>query len=121
LANAIKSTNANGWVTTCGNVASPDLPITVYPFILRGVSLLGVDSANCPLEIRRQLLAKLLTTWRIDLPPTLVTITDLAGLSAQIDRTLRGQQVGRVVVDLWGDQWDEAGSSQGAQSARSQR
>jgi NADPH:quinone reductase-like Zn-dependent oxidoreductase len=101
LAGAIKSTIANGWVTTCGNVASPDLPITVYPFILRGVSLLGIDAANSPLEIRRKVFAKLLTTWRIEMPPTLITITDLDGLSAQIDRTLQGQQVGRVIVDLW--------------------
>lgn len=103
LANAIKATVANGWVTTCGNVASPDLPITVYPFILRGVNLLGVDAANCPLEIRGQLLAKLLTTWHVELPPEMVTVIDLRGLSAQIARTLQGQQVGRVVVDLWPD------------------
>jgi putative YhdH/YhfP family quinone oxidoreductase len=101
LAGAIKATLANGCVTTCGNVASPDLPLTVYPFILRGVSLLGIDAANTPLEIRRMILAKLLTSWRIDLPPQIITITDLAGLSAQIERTLQGQQVGRVVVDLW--------------------
>jgi putative YhdH/YhfP family quinone oxidoreductase len=101
LANAIKATIANGWVTTCGNVASPDLPITVYPFILRGVSLLGIDAANTTLEIRRKLLAKLLTTWRIELPPELITMTDLAGLSEQIERTLSGQQTGRVIVDLW--------------------
>ena len=101
LASAIKATIANGWVTTCGNVASPDLPLTVYPFILRGVSLLGIDAANTPLEIRRILLTKLLTAWRIELPPQVITLTDLAGLSAQIERTLQGQQVGRVVVDLW--------------------
>jgi acrylyl-CoA reductase (NADPH) len=105
LANAIKSTEANGWVTTCGNVASADLPLTVYPFILRGVSLLGVDAANCPAEIRRQLLAKLLTVWRVELPPEVVRVVDLHGLIAQIDRTLQGQQVGRVVVDLWPDGW----------------
>jgi putative YhdH/YhfP family quinone oxidoreductase len=113
LAGAIKATVANGWVTTCGNVASPDLPITVYPFILRGVSLLGVDSANCPLELRRKIFAKLFTTWRVDLPPQMVTITDLAGLSAQIDRTLKGQQVGRVIVDLWPQPWSQTGRSQG--------
>jgi putative YhdH/YhfP family quinone oxidoreductase len=101
LANAIKATLPNGWVTTCGNVASPDLPITVYPFILRGVSLLGVDAANAPLEIRRKLFAKLLTEWRIDFPPELITTVDLTGISAQIDRTLAGQQVGRVILDLW--------------------
>jgi acrylyl-CoA reductase (NADPH) len=102
LAHAIKSTVANGWVTTCGNVASPNLSITVYPFILRGVSLLGVDAANTPIELRREILAKMLTSWRVSLPPSMVTVTDLAGLPEQIKRTLRGEQVGRVVVDLWG-------------------
>jgi acrylyl-CoA reductase (NADPH) len=101
LAGAIKSTKADGWITTCGNVASPELALTVYPFILRGVSLLGIDAANCSLEIRRHLMQKLTGPWRLDLPNSLVTITDLAGLSEQIDRTLQGQQVGRVVVDLW--------------------
>jgi NADPH:quinone reductase-like Zn-dependent oxidoreductase len=112
LAGAIKATVANGWVTTCGNVASPDLPITVYPFILRGVTLFGIDAANCPLEIRRKIFAKLLTTWRVDLPPELVTITDLTGLSEQIDRTLKGQQVGRVIVDLWPQLRSQRGQSQ---------
>lgn len=101
LANAIKATVANGWVTTCGNVASGDLPITVYPFILRGVTLLGIDAANASLEIRDQLLQKLLTTWRIDLPADLTTVIELTDLPAQIDRSLNGQQVGRVVIDLW--------------------
>jgi putative YhdH/YhfP family quinone oxidoreductase len=101
LVGAIKATAANGWITTCGNVASPDMNITVYPFILRGVSLLGIDAANTPLELRRKVFAKLLTTWRVELPPELITITDLHGLSHQIDRTLQGQQVGRVIVDLW--------------------
>ncbi|MCC6456715.1 MAG: YhdH/YhfP family quinone oxidoreductase [Caldilineaceae bacterium] len=101
LAGAIKSTKANGWITACGNVASPDLALTVYPFILRGVSLLGIDAANCSLEIRRQLMQKLAGPWRLDLPSDLITITDLTGLSQQVDRTLQGQQVGRVVVDLW--------------------
>jgi len=101
LAAAIRATVANGWVTTCGNVASPELSLTVYPFILRGVSLIGIDAANCPLETRRKVLAKLLTSWRLELPPNLITITDLSGISAQIDRTMQGQQVGRVVLDLW--------------------
>lgn len=101
LAGAIKATYANGWVAACGNAASPELSLTVYPFILRGVSLLGVDAANCSLEIRRQIMGKLAGPWRLDLPQNLVTITDLAGLSEQIDRTLQGQRAGRVVVDLW--------------------
>jgi putative YhdH/YhfP family quinone oxidoreductase len=103
LAGAIKSTVANGWVTACGNVASPDLALTVYPFILRGISLLGIDAANASPDIRRKLLAKIVGPWRPDLPRELITTTDLNGLSHQIERTLQGQQVGRVVVDLWPD------------------
>ncbi len=63
LATAIKSTAYAGAVTCCGNVASADLPLSVYPFILRGVSLLGIDSAKCPIHIQRKNLAK--TCWRV--------------------------------------------------------
>ena len=53
LATAIKSTKYDGSITCCGNVASGDLPINVYPFILRGVSLFGIDSVQCKRELRR--------------------------------------------------------------------
>jgi acrylyl-CoA reductase (NADPH) len=53
LATALKSTQYGGAVACCGLVASADLPTTVYPFILRGVSLLGVDSQACPMDTRR--------------------------------------------------------------------
>ncbi|MFP4030582.1 MAG: YhdH/YhfP family quinone oxidoreductase, partial [Desulfococcaceae bacterium] len=52
LATAIKSTDLHGTVTCCGLVASPDLPINVFPFILRGVTLVGIDSQNCPMDRR---------------------------------------------------------------------
>ncbi len=100
LAGVIKSTRANGLVAACGNAASPELALTVYPFILRGVSLLGIDAANCSLETRRALWQKLAGPWRIELPDTLVTVTDLAGLPDHIERTLQGRQAGRVVVTL---------------------
>jgi putative YhdH/YhfP family quinone oxidoreductase len=51
LAAAIKSTKPLGVVTCCGNVASPDLPLTVYPFILRGVTLVGIDAQNCGVDV----------------------------------------------------------------------
>ena len=55
LATAIKSTAYGGAVTCCGNVASPDLLLSVYPFILRSVSLLGIDSAKCPIPVRQKI------------------------------------------------------------------
>ena len=54
LATVIKSMAYGGVVTTCGNAAGHELDINVYPFILRGVSLLGVDSVECPMEPRLQ-------------------------------------------------------------------
>ena len=54
LATAIKSTRYAGCVTACGLVGAADLPTTVYPFILRGVKLIGIDSAQCPMLGRRR-------------------------------------------------------------------
>jgi NADPH:quinone reductase-like Zn-dependent oxidoreductase len=52
LENIIKSTNTMGVIASCGNVASPKLDLTVFPFILRGISLIGIDSQNYPMPYR---------------------------------------------------------------------
>ena len=52
LATVVKSAAYGGVVTTCGNAAGHELNLNVYPFILRGVSLLGVDSVECPMDLR---------------------------------------------------------------------
>ena len=66
LATAIKSTNPRGVVTCCGNVASADLPINVYPFILRGVSLVGIDSQDSPMNLRQQIWDRISSQWKLD-------------------------------------------------------
>lgn len=100
LATAIKSTKLHGSVTCCGNVASADLPLTVYPFILRGISLLGIDSQNCPMDVRRRLWAKMANEWRIDGLDRLAQNVTLAEVSDHIDDMLAGKKKGRTVVDL---------------------
>jgi acrylyl-CoA reductase (NADPH) len=100
LASAIKSTNYGGAVTCCGNAASPDLSLTVYPFILRGVSLLGIDSAKCPIHIREKIWQKLAGEWRIENLESLVTECKLPELPGFIERMLQGRQKGRVIVNL---------------------
>jgi putative YhdH/YhfP family quinone oxidoreductase len=100
LATALKSTRIDGAVTCCGLVASPDLPTTVYPFILRGVSLLGVDSQNCPMATRLRLWQKLTGEWKLDNLDDLATECSLEGLEVEIERILQGKQRGRVVVNL---------------------
>ena len=99
LATAIKSTQQRGVVACCGNVASPDLSLTVYPFILRGVSLLGVDSAECPMDVRAILWKKIAQEWKLNLD-RLVAECSLEGLDSKIDLILAGRIRGRVVVNL---------------------
>jgi acrylyl-CoA reductase (NADPH) len=102
LATALKSTRIDGVVTCCGLVASPELPTTVYPFILRGVSLLGIDSENCPMATRLRLWRKLAGEWKLANLNDLATECSLDGLEVEIERILQGKQRGRVVVDLTG-------------------
>jgi putative YhdH/YhfP family quinone oxidoreductase len=100
LATAIKTTKLHGSVTCCGNVASADLPMTVYPFILRGISLLGIDSQNCPMDVRRHLWGKMANEWRVDHLDRMTERVGLSELSGHIDEILAGKKKGRTVVDL---------------------
>ena len=101
LATAVKSTRQRGVVTTCGNVASHELNVNVYPFILRGVSLVGIDSASCPMETRKAVWKKLAGEWKVPSLGRISRKVSLGDLDPEIDTILRGGQVGRVVVDLW--------------------
>ena len=100
LVSAIKSTCYGGAVTCCGNVASADLSLSVYPFILRGVSLLGIDSAKCPMHIRERIWQKLAGKWRLENLAPLAKECKLPELSGYIEHMLQGRQTGRVIVNL---------------------
>ena len=100
LATAIKSTNPRGVVTCCGNVASAELPINVYPFILRGVSLVGIDSQDSPMDQRRQIWQRMASDWKIDSLENLTTEITLQELDSNIELILQGGQKGRVLVSL---------------------
>ena len=100
LATAIKSTAYGGVITCCGNVASAELPLSVYPFILRGVSLLGIDSAKCPTKNRQRIWQKLANEWKIKNLDSLATECPLSELPGLIERMLQGGQTGRVIVNL---------------------
>lgn len=99
LATAIKSTKYGGLVAACGNTMSADLAVSVYPFILRGVSLLGVDSVEIPMNTRLRTWQKLAQDWKLDLSG-IVSECALEELSPKIDLILKGGIRGRVVVDL---------------------
>jgi putative YhdH/YhfP family quinone oxidoreductase len=101
LATALKSAFPNGCVTACGNVASAELHTTVYPFILRGVSLLGIDAANCALAVRRPAWELLAGAWKLPQLEALITECDLSALDGYIERIRHGGITGRVLVRLW--------------------
>lgn len=100
LTTALKSTQYGGTVTACGNVMSPELPLTVFPFILKGISLLGIDSVQCPMELRKEIWSLLSGEWKPAALSAGVQVVTLEQLSEKIDLILAGQLKGRVVVDL---------------------
>ena len=100
LDNIIKSVNPMGVVTCCGNVASPKLDLTVFPFILRGVSLVGIDSQNLPMKTRELVWNKLSDAWKTDSLTETVTEITLNELDEKIKLMLKGQLKGRTVVRI---------------------
>jgi len=100
LATAIKSTRTHGAIATCGNVAGPELRTTVFPFILRGVSLLGIDSANTPMALRQEIWQKISTEWKLDNADRLTSEISLDEVGEYFERILEGTLKGRVIVNL---------------------
>lgn len=99
LAAAIKSTRYGGTVTCCGLVGSAALAINVFPFILRGVSLVGIDSVQCPMGPRLEVWQRLATQWKLDTRALAHEIT-LTDLEQAIQTMLRGESKGRIVIDM---------------------
>ncbi|MGS2722470.1 YhdH/YhfP family quinone oxidoreductase [Porticoccus sp. GXU_MW_L64] len=102
LANIIKSIQPGGVVTCCGNAASPNLPLTVFPFILRGITLVGIDSQDCPLQERTQVWNKLASDWKPEQLLALYQEITLQELDENIERILQGKIQGRVLVNVSG-------------------
>jgi putative YhdH/YhfP family quinone oxidoreductase len=100
LATAIKATRYGGAVTCCGLVGSPELPLNVFPFILRGVSLLGIDSAQCPAGPRLAVWQKLAGDWKPQALETAAEECTLQELEPHIQAILEGKHRGRTVVNL---------------------
>jgi acrylyl-CoA reductase (NADPH) len=100
LANVLSMTRYGGTVAACGLAGGMDLPATVAPFILRGVTLAGIDSVMCPLPLRQEAWRRLET----DLDRSkIAAMTSEIGLSEVIDagrRIVEGQVRGRIVVKI---------------------
>ncbi len=100
LTTTIRSTKYGAVVTCCGNVASADLPLNVYPFILRGVRLIGIDSQNCPMPIRQKIWQKIASEWKIDWLQTITTEASFEELNDKIDLMLQKKHIGRTIINM---------------------
>jgi len=100
LAALLKAAKRGGAVAATGLVASSELSTTVFPFILRGVSLLGIDSGFTPTKLRLEIWNKLAGIWKIPQLEQLTIDCTLEELDPEIDKILAGGQRGRVVVNL---------------------
>lgn len=100
LDTAIRETKLHGTVACCGNVLGHELHTNVYPFILRGIHLAGIDSGNCSMNLRKKIWDKLSSTWKPKNLKSMAKDRSLEELNDEIDRILEGNQVGRTLVNL---------------------
>lgn len=100
LAQIVRSTKRRGCVTCCGMLAGTEIPLSVFPFILRGVTLAGIDSAECPRANRLKIWSHLAGDWRPKNLDKVQHIIDLEHLGEAVERILRGEVVGRTVVRI---------------------
>ena len=100
LANVLSMTRYGGAVAACGLAGGMDLPATVAPFILRGVSLIGIDSVMCPLERRREAWKRLASDIDAGKLAMMTSEIDLAGVMDAGRRIVEGAVRGRIVVKI---------------------
>jgi putative YhdH/YhfP family quinone oxidoreductase len=100
LENIIKTLYPLGAVTTCGSVAGTTITSSVFPFILRGISLIGISAQNYPMHLRKPLWEKLASEWKSHNLLNLHTEIELKNLPNAIEKILKGKLIGRTVVNM---------------------
>ena len=100
LENILKTLQPLGAVTTCGSVSATQLNMTVFPFILRGISLIGISAQNYPGALREPLWVKLATDWKPDNLLELYTEIRLEDIPETVALILQGKLKGRTIVNM---------------------
>lgn len=100
LATLLRSTQHRGCVAACGLAADHKLALTVYPFILRGVTLAGIDSAKCPRASRLQMWEHLAGDWQIEGLEKITQTIALQDVPRVAESMLAGKTFGRTLVRM---------------------
>ncbi len=98
LSGILKSVKQNGIVTCCGNVSSGELNTSVFPFILRGITLTGIDSAQASMALRKKVWQLLANEWKPVHLDKMVQEIGLNELADKLEGLLKGQAKGRYVL-----------------------
>ena len=97
LSKMLPQISPHGVVACCGNVAGIEVNTTVFPFILRGISLCGIDSAESAIDFKSSIWQKFADDWKLDFS-SIIKIVTKENLQPEIDLILKGGQKGRVVL-----------------------
>jgi len=100
LANTIVQTKPNGIIAVCGNANNNELNTSVIPFMLRGIKLWGMDSANCSIKRREFIWAEASKLIDFDILEKSIVTVSLEELIETYPKILKGEISGRVIVDL---------------------
>lgn len=99
LATVLKGCAEHGNIACCGNALSPELHTSVFPFILNGVTLIGINSATTPMNLRTALWKKLSTDWKPAGLHSVAETISLEKLNEKIELMLQGKLQGRFIVE----------------------
>jgi len=98
LSGMLKATQYGGIVTACGNVSSTEINTSIFPFILRDITLAGIDSVVAPIPVRKQVWELLASTWKPDRLSDMVTTISLDALPEALDTIYAGKAKGRYLL-----------------------
>jgi putative YhdH/YhfP family quinone oxidoreductase len=98
LSTLVRSLHRGGVLAACGLVGGTVIPLTVFPFILRGIDLVGIDSVECPQEQRERIWSNLSGAWRVPALADMTTEIPLNQVPEYVERILKGGIIGRTVI-----------------------
>ena len=97
LSKMLSMIDAHGSVSCCGNVGGAKFTSSVFPFILRGINLIGIDSAESEIEFKKSIWNLFANEWSLDLS-AFTKVINLRDVNDEISKILNGKQIGRVVI-----------------------
>lgn len=101
LATLMKQTKYGGNIICVGNIGSGDLPASVYPFIIRGINLMGVATQDTPMPLRKKIWGLLAGEWKVPQRERFIREISLYDLDEYLDKMINKSSRGKILLNLW--------------------